>query len=140
MRCLADLDDAAYGIRNIPNLFEDETVTDPRVRLARMSGSVIEIMVQMEFKMSQALMNKRMEVKDNSLAKNFLNKDLEVRQELLRKARELGNLQAEKLKNVREELSSQEVEYLKLRQNEVCRATFSKTILGFWGRYDLDAC
>ena len=32
----------------------------------------------MEFKLSQALMNKRLEVKDNSIAKNFAAKDLEV--------------------------------------------------------------
>jgi hypothetical protein len=85
-----------------------------------MAGGITELMVQMEFKMSQALMNKRMEMKDTSVAKNFLEKDLEAREELLKKARELGNLQAEKLKNAREEVSSQEVELLKLRHGEVC--------------------
>jgi hypothetical protein len=85
-----------------------------------MAGAITELMVQMEFKMSQALMNKRMEMKDNSVAKNFLEKDLEARQELLKKARELGNLQADKLKHAREELSSQEVELLKLQHSEVC--------------------
>lgn len=81
-------------------------------------------MVQMEFKMSQALMNKRMEMKDNSVAKNFLEKDLEAREELLKKAREMGNLQAEKLKQAREELSSQEIELLKHKHGEVCAFHF----------------
>lgn len=76
-------------------------------------------MVQMEFKMSQALMNKRMEMRDNLVAKNFLERDLEAREDLLKKARELGNLQAEKLKQARDELSSQEVELLKLKHGEV---------------------
>jgi hypothetical protein len=89
-----------------------------------MAGGITELMVQMEFKMSQALMNKRMEMKDTSVAKNFLEKDLEAREELLKKAKELGNLQAEKLKHAREELSSQEVELLKLRHGEVCDCRF----------------
>ena len=61
-----------------------------------MAEEITEPMVQMEFKMSQALMNKRMEMKDSSVAKNFPEKDLEAREELLKKAREMGNLQAEK--------------------------------------------
>ena len=32
----------------------------------------------MEFKLSQALMNKRLEVKDNTIARTFATKDLEV--------------------------------------------------------------
>lgn len=114
-----DLADAAHDIRKLPNLLEDETTTDPRIKLLKMAGGITELMVQMEFKMSQALMNKRMEMKDNSVAKNFLEKDLEAREELLKKARELGNLQAEKLKKAREELSGQEVELLKSRHSEV---------------------
>lgn len=89
-----------------------------------MAGGITELMVQMEFKMSQALMNKRMEMKDNSVAKNFLEKDLEAREELLKKAREMGNLQADKLKQAREELSSQEIELLKLKHGEVCAFHF----------------
>ena len=89
-----------------------------------MAGGITELMVQMEFKMSQALMNKRMEMKDNSVAKNFLEKDLEAREELLKKAKEMGNLQAEKLKQAREELSSQEIELLKLKHGEVCASKY----------------
>ena len=117
---ILDLADAAHGIRKLPNLLEDDSKTDPHIKLLKMAGGITELMVQMEFKMSQALMNKRMEMKDNSVAKNFLEKDLEAREELLKKAREMGNLQAEKLKQARQELSSQEIELLKLKHGEVC--------------------
>lgn len=76
-------------------------------------------------------MNKRMEMKDNSVAKNFLEKDLEAREELLKKAREMGNLQAEKLKQAREELSGQEIELLKLKHGEVC-AFYFLFISSYW--------
>lgn len=38
----------------------------------------ISVLVAIEFKLSQALMNKRLEIKDNTMAKMFVTKDLNV--------------------------------------------------------------
>ena len=89
-----------------------------------MAGTVTELMVKIEYNMSQGLMNKRMEIKDTSLEKKFMSKDLETQEELLRKVREERSLQAEKLKQARAELSFQEVELLKLKHSEVCHRYF----------------
>ena len=40
--------------------------------------SCTTVLVSIEFKLTQSLMNKRLEVKDNSLARTFATKDLEV--------------------------------------------------------------
>ena len=115
-----DLVDAAHNIRQLPNLLEDSTATDPQIKLLKMAGGITEQMVQMEVMMSQALFNKRIEMKDTSVAKNCLEKDLETQEDLLKKARETSNLQAEKLRQAREELSTKETEMLKMKHSEVC--------------------
>ena len=38
----------------------------------------VSVLVALEFKLGQALMNKRLEIKDNTIAKSFAHKDLEV--------------------------------------------------------------
>ncbi|XP_033096677.1 probable DNA double-strand break repair Rad50 ATPase isoform X3 [Anneissia japonica] len=56
--------DLAHEVKLQHNLPVDEKPTDTKIKLNMMSGNALELLVSLEIKISQALMNKRIELKE----------------------------------------------------------------------------
>merc|ERR1712178_600667 len=99
---------AANDVKCLPDMPTEEAPNDTRLLLAQMAENAVQLLVSMEFKLSQALMNKRLEVKDNTIARTFAAKDLENQMESAFKAKQLAESLTDKLREAKQKLQQNE--------------------------------
>ncbi|XP_071823031.1 uncharacterized protein [Apostichopus japonicus] len=63
------LADIGHEIKQMQNLTTDERPTDIKSKLNQMGGNAVELLVSLELKLSQAFMNKRLELKEALMPK-----------------------------------------------------------------------
>eukprot|EP00794_Sanderia_malayensis_P014179 gene14179-15658_t len=97
------LSDAAHEMRSLVSLPTDAqfaSSVETKMLLSKMAYQATELLVSCQAKLSKALLNKRIEVKEAATAKCLMSKDLESNLEKLRKSRWNGAIQTEKYKIV----------------------------------------
>ncbi|EDO48993.1 predicted protein [Nematostella vectensis] len=108
----------AHALRKLPPLPLDDTPGETRQMLARMAILSNELLVSIELQLSKALMSKRLEIKDTSISRELVKKELDNQMESLRKVKDITSMQAGKLKAAREGIIEQEQEFMRFRLRE----------------------
>ncbi|XP_033628905.1 myosin heavy chain, non-muscle-like [Asterias rubens] len=101
--------DTAHEVRQLHNISIEEKPTDVKMILGQMAGNAVEVLVSLEIKIAQALMNKRLELKEALMPRQrTLTPLVEVDQEVEKLTKEIGYL-TEKLEKAQELLHATEV-------------------------------
>ncbi|XP_022112101.1 early endosome antigen 1-like [Acanthaster planci] len=101
--------DTAHDVRQLSNLPVEDKPSDVKIILGQMAGNAVELLVSLELKIAQALMNKRLELKEALMPKQrTLTPLVEVDPEIEKLTKENGYL-SEKLEKAQELLHATEV-------------------------------
>ncbi|XP_038048831.1 protein Daple-like [Patiria miniata] len=101
--------DTAHDVRQLNNLPIEEKPSDVKIILGQMAGNAVELLVSVELKIAQALMNKRLELKEALMPRQrTLTPLVEVDPEIEKLTKENGYL-SEKLEKTQELLHATEV-------------------------------
>ena len=106
-------------MRKLNQLPLEETLVDTRQMLVRMAILSNDLMVSMELVLSKAMISKRLEMKDTAAVKGLVKRDLDRHMEALKKAKEFGLLQTERLKGARDDLQEMELEHMRTKYTDV---------------------
>ncbi|CAH1789643.1 unnamed protein product [Owenia fusiformis] len=127
----------AFEVRQLENLITDEkTSTDTRQMLCNMAGDAVELLVSLESKLSQTLMNNSLEIKDEQLSKSFATKDLQAQMEIVTRVRKENNDLIDKLRNVKEKLANTEQDLKDITKMENKKYNdLNVRYKSLWGQY-----
>ncbi|XP_013383053.1 uncharacterized protein LOC106153605 isoform X1 [Lingula anatina] len=132
-----NLPDAAYYVRQLANLPTEEVPSDAKFLLGQMASNAVELLVAIEFKLSQALLNKRFEIKDNTIAKAFANKDLETIMAVMKKVKHNNQQMTDELRQTKQQLSAAEEALKGIRNEENTKyGSLTDRYKRLWGQFN----
>ncbi|XP_064646269.1 repetitive organellar protein-like [Lineus longissimus] len=116
-----DLLVVASEVYRLDNLPTEVNQQDPMLSLNRISGDAVELLVAVENKLSQALLNRRCEVKDSSQAMNTTSRELGVQMEITRRLRQQHSQLIEKQNATKDELANVKGTVTAVKKSEALR-------------------